>query len=411
MARPLEGIRVLELGNYIAGPLCGMLLGDMGAEVIKIEQPNGGDQTRVFPPMVNGESASFAALNRNKRSLVLDLKQPEGREILMQLAAKTDVLVENNRPGALDKLGLGAEHLRAVNPAIVYVSASGYGQTGPYRRRGGVNFIIEAYAGSLSITGEPDGMPMRTGIQTADIVAALFATYAALSGLINVLRNREGGTFDVSLAESTIAVAVWETAEYLATGNVPQRLGHRHRVHTPAQLFEARGGRYLAISAANDEHFQRLMQVLGLERDIADPRFLTKKSRKANEDDLLAVLSPAIRARSAEELEARLAEAGVPCSQVNDYAQVFADPHIQARKVVVDVEHSRMGTIKTVRNPVLAEKNGPAITLPPPLLGEHSAEILRGLGYAEERIEALARSGIVMVATEDPAPDGTIAGR
>jgi crotonobetainyl-CoA:carnitine CoA-transferase CaiB-like acyl-CoA transferase len=401
MARPLDGIRVLELGNFIAGPLCGMLLGDMGAEVIKIE-PNTGDQTRAFPPMVNGESACFANLNRNKRSLVLDLKQLEAREVMLQLAAKSDVLIENNRPGALEKLGLGAEHVRAVNPSIVYVSVSGYGQTGPYRRRGGVNFTVEAFAGSLSICGEPDDMPMRTGIQTADIVAALFATYSALTGIVGVLRKKGGHTFDVSLSESTIAAAVWETAEYLTTGHVPQRLGHRHRVHTPAQLFQTGDDRYIAISAATDEHFQRLMEVLDLKREWADPRFATKALRKANETALLEVLSPAIRKRGAKELEAQIVEVGIPCSPVNDYAQVFDDPQIQARGLVVDVEHPRMGKMKTVRNPVLMDKDGPAVTRPAPILGEHSAEILRELGYGKERIETLSRAGAVKFAKDAP---------
>jgi CoA:oxalate CoA-transferase len=399
MARSLEGIQVLELGNFIAGPLCGMLLGDMGAEVIKIE-PIKGDQTRAFPPMINGESACFVNLNRNKRSLVLDLKQPEAREIVLQLAKKSDVFVENNRPGALEKLGLGAEQVRAENPSIVYVSASGYGQTGPYRRRGGVNFTVEAFAGSLSICGEPDDMPMRTGIQTADIVAALFATYSALTGLVSVLRNKGGHTFDVSLSESTIAVAVWETAEYLATGHVPQRLGHRHRVHTPAQLFETGDDRYIALSAATDEHFQGLMEVLGLERELADPRFATKRVRKANETALLEVLSPAIRKYTAKELEAKLVEVGIPCSPVNDYAQVFEDPQIKARGLVVEVDHPRMGKMKTVRNPVVMDKDGPAIRRPAPILGEHSAEILRELGYLHEQIEALAKTGVIKLAKD-----------
>ena len=207
MSQPLEGIRVLELGNFIAGPFCGMLLGDMGADVIKIERPARGDQTRAMPPLVNGESASFAALNRNKRSLVLDLKQPEARDIVLELAKKSDVFLENNRPGVLDKLGLGAAQVRAVNPDIVYTSASGFGQSGPYRKRAGVNLIVEAFSGALSVTGLPTDMPMRTGIQAADIFGAMFSTYATLCGLIGKLSGKGGRTADVSLVEASISAA------------------------------------------------------------------------------------------------------------------------------------------------------------------------------------------------------------
>ena len=351
-----------------------------------------------MPPLVNGESASFAALNRNKRSLVLDLKQQQARDIVLSLVEKSDVFLENNRPGALEAIGLGPEHVRAVNPKIVYVSASGFGQTGPYRRRAGVNLIIEAFSGALSVTGSPGEMPMRTGIQTADILGALFATYATLSGLIGVLRGDSGRIADVSLVESSIAAAAWETAGYLATGEIPQRLGHQHRLNAPYQLFETNDGHYLAIGTPNDELFTRFMQVLGIESYISDARFATYVLRKKNETALLGVVSPAIRAQSANELETLLLEAGVPCSRVNNYQEVFDNPQIRARNVVSNVEHPRMGPTPTVRNPVLFDHDSPSIRRPAPMLGEHSAEILRELGYSDVQIDKLATTRVVLLA-------------
>src|SRR5262247_2637393 len=305
MPKPLAGIRVIELANFIAGPLAGTLLADMGADVIKIEPPKG-DMGRAMPPQTRNESVSFVALNRNKRSVVLDLKQPAAREILLKLAATSDVLLEAYRPGALEKMGLGAADVKAVNPKIVYTSVSGFGQTGPYRRRAGVNLIIEAFSGVLSVTGEPDQMPTRPGVQTADVFGALFATYATLAGLVGAVRQGEGRIADVSLVEASIAAAAWEAAEYLATGNIPKPLGNKHRLNAPYQLFETRDQRYLAIGTPNDQLFGKLMQVLGLEAHIADPRFASYSKRKANEDALLPIVEPAIRKRDAPELEAAL---------------------------------------------------------------------------------------------------------
>jgi len=393
MTKPLAGIKVIELANFIAGPLCGTLLADMGADVIKVEPPKG-DMSRATPPIRNGESVSFVALNRNKRSLVLDLKRPEATEILRKLAGQSDVFIEAYRPGALEKLGLGAEQVKAANPRIIYTSVSGFGQSGPYRRRAGVNLIIEAFSGALSVTGEPGKMPMRPGLQTADVFGALFATYATLAGLVGSGRTGEGFVADVSLVETSIAAAAWEAAEYLETGNVPQPLGNRHRLNAPYQLFATRDARYLAIGTPNDQLFANLMQVLGLEPHIGDPRFLSYSSRKANEAALLAVVEPAVCARESREIEAALMAAGVPCACVNNFKEVFDDPHMIARGIVKDVEHPRLGPMRTVRNPILLDHDGPAIDRHAPMLGEHSEEILRQLGYPAGAIAELFTTGV-----------------
>ena len=397
MSLPLDGIKVIELGNFIAGPFCGMLLGDMGADVIKIERPKNGDQTRAMPPMLHGQSASFAALNRNKRSLVLDLKRPEAIEIVKALVKESDVFLENNRPGVLDSLGLGAKDLKEMNPNIVYVSASGFGQSGPYKKRAGVNLIVEAFSGTLSVTGAPGEMPMRPGIQTADIFGALFATYAALSGLISVLKNRGGKVADVSLVEASIAAAAWETAYFLATGDVPERMGNQHRLNAPYQLFETNDQQYIAIGTPNDELFKRFMTVLHLEEFLNDERFISYVLRKQNETDLLAIVEPIVSQRNSAELESLLMGAGVPCSRMNNIKEVFEDPHMIDRGITVDVDHPVMGKMKAVRNPVLFEDESPSIRRHAPLLGEHTEEILTHLGYSKDLINQLEASGIVLL--------------
>ena len=402
MPKPLAGIRVIELANFIAGPLAGTLLADMGADVIKVEPPQG-DMGRATPPIRNGESVSFVALNRNKRSLVLDLKRPEAIEILLKLAGKSDVFLEAYRPGALDKLGLGAAAVKAVQPLIIYTSVSGFGQTGPDRRRAGVNLIIEAFSGALSVTGEPGKMPMRPGVQTADVFGALFATYATLAGLVGAARNGEGRIADVSLVEASIAAAAWEAAEYLETNKVPQPLGNRHRLNAPYQLFETSDGRYLAIGTPNDALFGRLMQVLGLEAHVNDPRFSSYAKRKINEDALLPLVEPAVRLRDSEDLELALRVAGVPCARVNNFKEVFDDPQIIARGVMQEIEHPRLGQMRTTRNPVLLDHDGPEIDRHSPMLGEHSEQVLSELGYSPAAIRDLVAAGVTRVAANEHA--------
>jgi crotonobetainyl-CoA:carnitine CoA-transferase CaiB-like acyl-CoA transferase len=393
MAKPLAGIKVIELANFIAGPLCGTLLADMGADVIKIE-PSKGDMARATPPIRNGESVSFVALNRNKRSLVLDLKRPEAIEVLLALARRSDALIEAYRPGALEKLGLGANAVKAVNPRIVYTSVSGFGQTGPYRRRAGVNLIIEAFSGTLSVTGEPGKMPMRPGVQTADVFGALFAAYATLSGLVGAGRAGEGFIADVSLVEASIAAAAWEAADCLETGQAPKPLGNRHRLNAPYQLFKCKDGRHVAIGTSNDQHFASLMKVLGLEDHVADPRFASYASRKQHEDALLALVEPAVCARESREIEAALMASGLPCACVNNFKEVFDDPHVVARGIVKDVEHPRLGSMRAVRNPILFDHDSPSVDRHAPMLGEHSEEVLSELGYSAGKINELFAAGV-----------------
>jgi crotonobetainyl-CoA:carnitine CoA-transferase CaiB-like acyl-CoA transferase len=406
MSKPLAGIRVIELANFIAGPLCGTLLADMGADVVKVESP-GGDMSRATPPIRNGESVSFTALNRNKRSLVLDLKLPDAQAVLRKLAAKSDVFLEANRPGALEKMGLGPDQLKAVNPKLIYTSVSGFGQTGPDRRRAGVNLIIEAFSGVLSVTGEPGKMPIRPGVQTADVFGALFATYATLASLVGAGRTGEGRVADVSLVEASIAAAAWEAAEYLETNKVPQPMGHQ-RLTAPYQVFETSDKRYVAIGTPNNMLFQKFMQAIGLGEYSTDPRFAAYANRKINEKPLLALVEPAIRKMSAGELEAPLMEAGVPCARVNNFQEVFEHPQIKARGVVQEVEHPRLGTMKVTRNPVLLDHGGPDIARPAPMLGEHSQQILAELGYDAAAIQKLILSGVTKIATA-PQPKVTAA--
>jgi CoA:oxalate CoA-transferase len=399
MSKPLEGIRVLEITNVLSGPYAGMLLADMGADVIKVEALKG-DMARAFPPLIDGESVSFASLNRNKRSLAVNLKHPDGLAIVKKLAETADVVLENNRPGAMEKLGLGADQLKLVNPKLIYVSISGFGQTGPARQRGGLNVIAEAASGVMSIYGEPDKMPMRPAIQTADLFAGMYAAYAVLAGLVGAARNGEGRTADVALTESVLAAATWEASGFLATGEVPQRVGHRHRLNAPNQLFETKDGRYIAIASPNDALFIKMLEILGLGDYADDPRFATYSLRKVNEDALIALVEEAILRRSGAELEEEFSGAGVPAGLVRDMKEALDDPQMVERQMVVTVDHPTFGPLKMLRSPVVMDHDGPAISRPPPLLAQHTTEILRELGYSSDTIEALACEGAIGIAQE-----------
>ena len=395
MSRPLEGIKILEFGNFIAGPFCGMLLADMGAEVIKIE-PLTGDMSRAIPPLIDGVSAAFMTLNRNKKSIVLDLKSPRGKSIAKALIKETHALVENDRPGVMDRLGLAIDDVKKINSNIVYTSVSGFGQSGPLKNRAGINLIIEALSGTLSVMGQVGEIPPRPGLQTADILGAMFATYATLSGLIGQIQNRGGRYSDVALMEASIASAVWETTEYLSSGTIPQQLGHSHRASAPYQLFKTKDSKYIAIGAPNDGHFKKLLHILHLEILLDDIKYSTYSSRKENEKTLVPLVADKILNWNSNELEIVLTENGIPCGCVRDYAQALNDNHSIERELVIEKKDPEMGKIKMIRNPVVMDEGGPIINSLAPNLGQHTLEILKTIGIDNTEYEKLILDGITL---------------
>lgn len=390
----LHGVRVLELTNYMAGPFCGLLLADMGAEVIKIENPKVGDFTRESGPFVNGESAGFMALNRNKKSVALNLKDDRGRELFLRLARTADVILENFRPGTMRDLGIDYETVRALNPSIIYASASGFGQTGPYSQRPGLDLIAQGMSGLMSITGEEGGPPVKVGVPLCDLTTALFMTYAILSALIARARDGEGQYIDVSLFESGVALEIWETSGYFATGEVPRRLGSAHRVNAPYQAFKTSDG-YVTIGATSQGLWRTLCRVLGLEHLVDDPRFDTVYHRKQNEKELARLIEAVTATETSQTWYQRLEEAGVPCGVINDIAQVVEDEHLKARGFLIEIEHPVAGRVRATGNPV--HMTGTPIERfdPAPLLGQHTDRYLAELGLSADEIQRLREAGAI----------------
>jgi formyl-CoA transferase len=390
----LDGLRILELANFMAGPYAGMLLADLGADVIKIENPRGGDFARQSPPFVNGESAGFMALNRNKRSLALNLKTARGRQLFLDLARQADVVLENFRPGTMADLGIDATSLRQLNPALIYCSASAFGQTGPYAQRAGFDLIAQGMSGLMSITGEPGGRPVKVGVPVADLACALFCVYGIQAAYIRRLKTGLGQEVEGNLLESAVALAVWETSGYLATGAIPGPLGSAHRVSAPYQAIRTRDGA-ITIGANTPNTWQALCQALGRPDLLDDERFCDNPHRKVNETALIALIEEITVTRTTAEWYAAFEAVGLPCGELNDIAQVLADRHLNQRGFIITADHPTAGAVRTTGFPVRLSETPAQLRRPAPRLGQHSEEILAELGLTAEQSASLLADQVV----------------
>jgi crotonobetainyl-CoA:carnitine CoA-transferase CaiB-like acyl-CoA transferase len=395
MALPLEGVRVIDLTNVMAGPYCGMVLGDLGADVVKIENFPDGDASRRFDPKVNGESYCFAVLNRNKRSMALDMKDPRGKEVFMKLIAGADIVMENFRPGVVRRLGIDYESLRGANPGLVYASMSGFGQTGPYARRGGYDIIAQGMSGIMMMTGSPGGRPAKVGIAMNDIASGVTALYGILGAYIGRLRSGQGQYLETSLLEAGLAWTPWEFGAWAGAGEIPTATGTRHRRSAPYQAYRTQDG-YVTVGAGNEKLWQNFCrQVVERPDWLVDPRYAKPGDRLAHADalegDIEAVFAGASTAHWVERMEA----AQVPGGPVYGYDQTLADPHVAARKMVVEVEHPTIGRMKMLGLPIKSTGDLTEIRRPAPTLGQHTAQILAELGYPGEAIGALSEAGVV----------------
>jgi formyl-CoA transferase len=382
----LEDITVLDVTQVMAGPYCAMLLCDMGARVIKIEPPEG-DSTRAMAGAEGRDSAAFNAVNRGKLGVVLDLRTDAGRDALRQLASRSDILIENYRPGVMRRLGLDYATLAEPNPRLIYASISGYGQTGPSAAKGGFDLVAQGASGIMSVTGNPDGPPAKVGLPITDLGAGLFALSAILAALHWRTSSGRGQYIDTSLFEAGIALSVWEATEYFS-GSMPQRLGSAHRMSAPYQAFRCADG-YVTIGAANDRTFAKLAGLLDHPEWIADPRFATDAARVAHRVELAAMIEDVTATESCARWLSRLDDAGIPCGPIRNYAEVFADPQAAAREMAVEVEHPTLGAIRSLGSPIKMS----ATPLDPrrraPLLGEHTERVLRTFGFSESQIQPL----------------------
>lgn len=393
---PLNKIKVLDLTQVMAGPFCCQLLADMGADVTKVEPPGTGEQARRSMGFrgKGDDTVAFLAVNRNKKSITLNLKEDAAREVLYRLVREADVLVENFRPGVTKRLGIDYETLKAMNSRLIYASISGFGQTGPYAMRAGYDLIAQGMSGLMSVTGEPDGPPAKCGIPIGDLSAGMFCAFGILTAHIARDETGEGQYVDTSLFESALALSIWETAELWSTGRIPQPFGSAHRLTAPYQALKTSDG-YLNVGANNQRLWSRFCTAMGREELIEDPRFASNDDRMERRAELVEELEKTLVGKSTKEWEDIFLEAGFPVGPIHNYQQVFEDPHTQAREMMVEMEHPVEGTVKGLGIPVKLSETPGKIRHAAPLLGEHTEETLSQLGYSEEEITDLRERKVI----------------
>lgn len=396
MNQPLEDIVVLDLSRVLAGPFCSMLMSDMGASIMKVEEPGSGDDTRRFgPPFQDGESAYFLSANRNKQSVAINLKAPQAKDVLRRMVMKADVLLENFRPGTAERLGLGWDEVHAVNPRLVYASVSGYGQTGPESQRPGYDVVIQGTGGMMSLTGPPEGPPYKMGISQADLVAGLFA----FQGILLALRTRDqtgvGQRVDVSLLDCQVALLTFQAQNYFMTGEVPRRMGNQHASIAPYETVQVKDG-YMNVAVGNDRLWQRFCEANDCMPLFSDPRFATNPQRVAHREALMEALAPLFLKRTIAEWQAFFDEAGIPAGPILNVAQTLSHPQVQARDMVVEVEHAKLGPINVLNNPIKLSETPAKVRSAPPTLGQHTRQVLTAmLGYSDAEVDALVAAGAV----------------
>ena len=394
---PLSGVRVLEIGSYLAGPFCATQLADLGAEVIKLEDPKSGDHMRDYGPFINGESSSFMRTNRNKKSLAVDLKAEEGRKLALDLIPGADILVENMRPGAMKRLGLDYDTIRKINPRLIYVAASGWGQDGTLSELAGLDIMAQARSGIMSVTGEADGEPAKAGVPLCDVTCAIYAALGAVAALRARDVTGEGQMVDVSLLETGVSFAQWEAGRYFATGELPKRSGSAHNTSAPYQAFRSADG-WFTLGAPNMRGWQSLCRVLGRDDLLRDERFSDENTRFANRTALAREIERTTLTRATAVWIGELQTAGVPCSPIHDYSQVFTDQALEERDFFWDAPHPTAGNVRQLASPIRLSGTPARRDRAGPLLGEHTEDIVLELGRSKAELAQLAAAGVVRIA-------------